>query len=268
MENMELQLEMEKLYSKNQLIPRIYKEFVDAGFKEILKEKGIDIPFGLSLLVQMVLHKRASLTTLVGVLHSKCQSLQHCADSLYKAAESDLVTWNEPRQEFIIIYDIDAQVQKEIDTYQYPLPLVVKPKKVKTNKDTGYYLGNGSIILKNNHHDEDVNLEHINRMNSIHLRLNVDVLAHVKNRWKYIDKPKPNETLQEFKKRQKAFDKYNETSTEVIEGILINDEGFYLTHKYDKRGRIYCQGYHCSYQGNDYNKACVEFYDGEKLPPE
>jgi DNA-directed RNA polymerase len=40
---------------------------------------------------------------------------------------------------------------------------------------------------------------------------------------------------------------------------------FWLTHKYDKRGRTYCQGYHVSYQGNDYNKACIEFADGEPL---
>ena len=43
------------------------------------------------------------------------------------------------------------------------------------------------------------------------------------------------------------------------------DPTFYLTHAYDKRGRTYAQGYHVSYQGNDWNKACVQFGRAEAL---
>jgi DNA-directed RNA polymerase len=38
---------------------------------------------------------------------------------------------------------------------------------------------------------------------------------------------------------------------------------FYLTHRYDKRGRVYCQGYHISYQGNAWNKSVIELADKE-----
>ena len=37
----------------------------------------------------------------------------------------------------------------------------------------------------------------------------------------------------------------------------------YLTHKYDKRGRVYCQGYYISYQGTDWNKAVIELSNKE-----
>jgi hypothetical protein len=33
---------------------------------------------------------------------------------------------------------------------------------------------------------------------------------------------------------------------------------FCLTHKYDKRGRIYCQGYPVNYQGALWNKAVIQ----------
>jgi DNA-directed RNA polymerase len=36
-----------------------------------------------------------------------------------------------------------------------------------------------------------------------------------------------------------------------------------MTHKYDKRGRTYSQGYHIQPQGSDWNKAVIEFADKE-----
>ena len=51
--------------------------------------------------------------------------------------------------------------------------------------------------------------------------------------------------------------------------MLINEGNrFYLTHKYDKRGRTYCQGYHVSYQGNTYRKAILQLADKELVPVE
>ena len=40
---------------------------------------------------------------------------------------------------------------------------------------------------------------------------------------------------------------------------------FYLGHKYDKRGRIYAQGYHISTQGTPYRKAMLDFADKEPV---
>ena len=33
---------------------------------------------------------------------------------------------------------------------------------------------------------------------------------------------------------------------------------FYLNHKVDKRGRIYCSGYHITTQGTAFKKASIE----------
>lgn len=87
----------------------------------------------------------------------------------------------------------------------------------------------------------------------------------VKNKWKNLDKPKSGETREDFEKRRKAFLKYDKVAKDVI-GLLIQEGNeFYLTHKYDKRGRVYCQGYHVTYQGAAWNKAVIEFADKELI---
>ncbi len=46
---------------------------------------------------------------------------------------------------------------------------------------------------------------------------------------------------------------------------LVVQEGneFYLTHRYDKRGRTYAQGHFINPQGTEYNKAVLEFSNEE-----
>ena len=121
----------------------------------------------------------------------------------------------------------------------------------------------GSIILRNNHHNDDVCLDHINRVNKIRFVINTDTATMVKNKWRNLDKPKEGETKEDFEKRKKAFEKYDRTAKDVISLLVKEGNEFHLTHKYDKRGRIYCQGYHVSYQAAPWNKAVIEFADQE-----
>ena len=261
---LDLQLELEHLYNKNQLIPRIKQEFTeceDANFIAYMKEHGILPEFGIGLLVQMVLHKRAPATTLIGILRKHFEPLanasQLAADMLWKCAEVDLVTYDEVSQRFIMEFDVDRQVHEELAQYQFPLPMVIEPEPVTNNRETGYLTARGSIILKDNHHDEDICLDHINRMNRIKFSIDDDTAFLVRNEWRNLDKPKEGESKQDYQKRLKAFEKYDRTSKDVIGKILSLGNEFYLTHKYDKRGRTYCQGYHINYMGTAWNKACV-----------
>ena len=270
--NMEqVQIDMEKLFHKNQLHPRIKAEFTaaDLPFREVMTKHGLDTQFGFDLLVQMVLHKRAGLPILVGILrkHFKGDN-QACADALLLACQIDLVDWNPTTEQFIVKYDITQDVQDDLDRYQFPLPMIVEPRELKTNNDTGYYTSRNSVILKNNHHDKDVCLDHLNQMNKIKLTLNNDVASFIENSWRNLDKPKPGEDRKDFDRRKKAFEKYDRTARDVMAHLQIaaDRDGrtcFYLTHKVDKRGRTYCQGYHVNVQGNQWNKACVEFYNQE-----
>jgi hypothetical protein len=259
------QIDLETLFNKNQLMKRLRAEFLVPEIIQHLEENEIPLDFGIDLLCQMSLHKRADVATLVGILRHHFDTLQECADMLLKAAQADLMDWHDLAQKFVLKIDVTDDVKADLERYQYPLPLVVAPKEVKTNTDTGYFTSKGSIILKQNHHEDDVCLDHINRVNRIKLRLNPDTALMVQNQWRHLDKPKECESQQEYQARKKAFEKYDSVSRQVMENILLlsEDGGFWLTHKYDKRGRTYAQGYHCNPQGNSWNKSLIEFWNQE-----
>jgi hypothetical protein len=263
---LEFQIEIEKLFHKNQLMPRIEAEFeAEPAFRKAMLAHGIDIDFGYALLAQMVLHKRAHLPTLVGALRKHFEDdCQLTTDELLKAVKADLVDWSPVARQFIVKYGISPDVQEDLDRYQYPLPMVVPPQELKDNHDTGYYTSRNSAILKHNHHDEDICLDHLNAVNQTRFRINQDVATTVRNKWKNLDKPKLDEEQEDYRKRVKAFEKYDRTAHDVMTHLGIAAEGeFYLTHKYDKRGRTYCQGYVVNYQGTAWNKAVIEFANQE-----
>jgi hypothetical protein len=258
------QRQLEKLYNKNQTLSRIRSEFIsEKGYLEHMENVGIDPKFGFNLLAQMVLHKRCDLPTLVGVLNKMYDDVQQTTDMILLCAEYDLVDWNPALKVFIHRFGISDDVQEDLDRYQYPLPMVVRPKKVNNNSQNGYLTSSKSIILKDNHHDDDVCLGHINHCNSVELSFNHDVIAMVKNQWRNLDKPKEGESKQDFEKRKRAFEKYDRTAHDVIAVISEHTDVFHLTHSYDKRGRSYAQGYHVNYQGAPWNKATINFANQE-----
>lgn len=260
------QVELEQLYDKNQTVARLRWEFEnckDFDFCAHIQSEGIPVKFGIDLLAQMALHKRCDLPTLIGVMRSHFPTAQATADMLLKCAMADLMNWNNAMQIFIVQFDITPDVQLELDAYQFPLPMVVPPKTLETNRDSGYLLGQGSVILRKNHHEDDVCLDHINRMNKVEFSINQDTATMVKNQWKGLDKKKEGETDQDFDKRKAAFAKYDRIGRAVMDELIETGNKFHFTHKYDKRGRTYCQGYHANYQGTPWNKAVIEFTNTE-----
>lgn len=268
----ELQLHLEELYDKNQLMPRVrrvFRECDNFNFLEYLAEKEIPIDFGIDLLAQMAVRKRANLSTLVGLLrhHFKEEEnpSQACALMLERALQANLVDYAAPIQTFIVVATISDELQKELDRFQYPLPMVIPPRPIKTNIDTGYLTSKGSVILQDNHHWNDVCLDHLNRVNQVALSINLDTAQTIQNEWRNLDKQKPDETFQDYQKRVKAFEKYDSVAKDVLDLLVKEGNEVYLTHRYDKRGRTYCMGYHVNYQGTAWNKAVIEFAKKEKL---
>lgn len=268
----ELQLHLEELYDKNQLMPRVrrvFRECDNFNFLEYLTEQEIPIDFGVDLLAQMAVRKRANLSTLVGLLrhHFKEEEnpSQACALMLERALQANLVDYAAPIQTFIVVATISDELQKELDRFQYPLPMVIPPKPIRTNIDTGYLTSKGSVILQDNHHWDDVCLDHLNRVNQVALSINLDTAQTIQNEWRNLDKQKPDETFQEYRKRVKAFEKYDSVAKDILDLLVKEGNEIYLTHRYDKRGRTYCMGYHVNYQGTAWNKAVIEFAKKEKL---
>jgi hypothetical protein len=263
----EHQAELERLYDKNQLLRRVREEF--KKYKDMLQEtlSKAELPedFAFDLLAQMAIHKRATVPTLVGCLRHHCESDQETANLIERAVDAQFVSYSSRDKLLIVRFGISEELQCELDRYQYPLPMVIQPKQLQSNLDTGYLTQRSSVILRDNYHEDDVCLDHLNRMNQMKLAVNLDVSQTIQNRWKKLDKKKNHESWADYQKRRKAFDKYNSVAKDVI-GLLVREGNeLYLTHRYDKRGRTYCMGFHVTYQGTDWNKAVLELADKEAL---
>ena len=268
MDSIENRIEAQKLleqkFSNNQLIYRIKKEIASMQLIEAtVIVHQLDKSFVEDFLTQLILHKRLHISALIGVLRNKRNSAQEVCDEIIKCIASGLATLDFNTQMIIVKFDISPEVKEELDKFQFPLPMIIRPRKVRSNRDIGYLENRGSIILRDNYTDEDVCLDSINKLNRIPLKLNMDVARNVQNQRDHIDHPKAGETFEEWQDRKKQFDDYNKQAMFVMELMNSLSDSFYLTHKYDKRGRIYCQGYHVNYQGNDYAKAVVEFAEKE-----
>jgi len=280
----EAQEELEQLFDKNQLKKRLLGEFDVLEFTQMVSDAGfteaVTREFCLEVCVQMAIHKRASPSTMIGMLYhffdnggSKTAAMQACANALIEAIEKDFVDYSIDREELVVRFLPSAEAQRDLERFQYPLPMMVQPKKLKSNFHNGYLsdmTGRSLVVLRAGRATDfyaqaDVCLDHLERMNSIPLTLNLEVVQLIDNSWSDLDKKRPGETQAEFEKRLKAFEKYDESSKDVIQALSQLRDKFWLTHKYDRRGRTYCQGYHINYQGNPWNKAVVEFANKEEL---
>lgn len=262
---------LETLFNERQTPKLLRKEILASEpLVQLIQKSELDQEFAIDLMSQMILLKRATVPQLIGILkvHFKSQwnPWQATADALEQAARSDLVDWDPRDGRFVLRYDVDAQTHTLINQYQYLPPMVIPPLTVTDNRGSGYLtIRTDSLILKDNHHEGDIGLDSINRFNAIPLKINTEVVKSIRNNWKHLDKPKQDETFHDYQKRLKAFEKYERDALFTVALMVEMGNEFYLTHKDDKRGRTYCQGYHINYQGNCWNKACIELAEPELL---
>ena len=236
-----------------------------------IQASELDEDFALDLLSHMILAKRVPVSALVGLLnHHFNGQLQQTADAIKQAVLKDLVDWDPLREQVVLRFDVDQATHDLIRQYQYLPPMIVPPLKVGNrhdrNRGSGYItIRTDSLLLKDNHHDGELCPDSLNRFNSIPLQLNIEVATRVNNTWKNLDKPKSDETYEDYQKRVKAFNRYQKDTAFTMALMIEMGNKFYLTHKYDKRGRTYAQGYHINTQGNCWNKAVIELAEEELI---
>lgn len=153
--------------------------------------------------------------------------------------------------------ELSDKLVKFIDESQYLPPMVCEPLELTTNFDSGYLTHNDSLILgSGNHHDGDICLDVLNTMNRVELTLNLAFLCKVEE--------EPNEPLvtQMQIDNWKAFKKQSYRFYDLIQS---QGNVFHMTHKVDKRGRAYSQGYHINPQGASFKKAMIELANAEYI---
>lgn len=150
-------------------------------------------------------------------------------EAILRLSEKGLYTLTKTKAN--LVCDTRIKLSKETKTklrrLRYLPPMVSKPNPVRKNNDSAYYTVRDTLILGDsfNYHEGNISLDIINIQNSIKLS--------------YVGEP-------------------NEVSE-------MMPEYFYMAHKVDKRGRLYCCGYEINYQGTDEQKASVAFYEKEVI---
>lgn len=151
-----------------------------------------------------------------------------------------------------------GELEDNMVLVQYMPPMIIKPEELTSNSDTGYLNHKGSLILGGNynHHEGNICLDVLDIQNSVQLKLDVEFLDTVAETPKH-----PCET----KEQEKNWDTFKKESADIYRLIIRAGNTCYLTHKVDKRGRMYAQGYHLTTQGSAYKKAMLELATPEMV---
>lgn len=180
----------------------------------------------------------------------------HCIDS------TDLIYWDKPKDKILVKSNmvLSDELERRLKLMCVLPPMLTKPKRLIHNKSSGYLtIKSDSLILgdKENHHDECISLDVLNTLNSQALQLDLDICYKFE---KEFTGDKTDETaLLTFEKAKEQFEFFRDK---------LADNTIHFTHKVDKRGRVYSQGYQMNTQGTSYEKACInlktkEFVTGE-----
>lgn len=157
-------------------------------------------------------------------------------------------------------YSLSNATKLKIEKTKYLPPLLVPPNKITQNYCSGYLTKNESVILGNgNHHEKPLALDVLNILNSIKLSLDTESLQYAEE---YVEPSEEDIKVKRLTKDDLAIRKTNharmaETSVEIYNEMLGKGNEFYITWKYDKRGRVYSAGYAITVQGTDYKKSLL-----------
>ena len=175
-------------------------------------------------------------------------------------------------------YTTTDECKAALANVMYALPMVVEPVKVRdhvNNRGSGYLLTpHDSLILNGKWYEGSICREYLDTVNSVKLSLNQDVISLFQHK---LDKESiinnvilnnavngtntnPDYAIKQAEDNWNLLLKQTEISTKLLEGKI-----FYLTHKYDTRGRCYAQGYHINTQGDSYCKAMIELANKEEI---
>ena len=145
---------------------------------------------------------------------------------------------------------LSADLLAKIERSFYVPPMICPPLPVESNYESAHLSFNDSVVLgQGNNHNEDLCLDVINTQNNIALTLDIDFLSQV---------PEEPTHVIDTQEKLHQWDFFKHQSNEIYQ--MLHDQGnkFWLTNKVDKRGRLYCMGYHVTAQGSPFKKAMLE----------
>lgn len=203
-------------------------------------------------------------------MSDKVEAIHTMAEIIAVLGETDLWDNKKTKEGWIVIsrVQLDAEVTQYADNALYLPPLIIKPRKVRHNRDSGYITQRGeSLILGfyENHHDDDICLDVINTLNSNEYELDTDFINQYEEQWhreelsqqEYEELSHANREI--YNMDEKNWEKFQEQGKFFQTLMIHHGNSFYLCNKVDKRGRIYSSGFHMNVQGSSFKKAMVNF---------
>ena len=200
-------------------------------------------------------------------MSDKVEAIHTMAEIIAVLGETDLFDNKKTREGWIVIsrVELDTEVTQYADNALYLPPLIIKPRKVRHNRDSGYITQRGeSLILGfyENHHDDNICLDVINILNSNEYELDTDFIDNNVMEWSEpefeVGKHTHYEEEQITAMSKDYFENYfKEQSKFFVKLMKHHGNSLYITNKVDKRGRIYSQGFHINPQGDSYHKAML-----------
>lgn len=156
-------------------------------------------------------------------------------------------------------YSLNDDTLSKIHTAMYLPPMVTSPLPWTDNTDGGTLLHQSSCILGGgNAHNDKQSLDVLNILQDIPWKF-----TSMLNEAEPSAKPKKlSESESEYRRRVDQHIARSEHSKYVYD-LIKDEEKFYFVWKFDKRGRMYSQGYDINLQGSEYKKACIEFANEE-----
>ena len=189
---------------------------------------------------------------------TKVHSAQTVGDILYCIDKTDLILWDITEGNKRIVkanMALSDELTNRLRLLCVLPPMLVKPRTLKHNKSCGYLtINKDSLILgdKENHHDECISLDVLNTLNQQALQLDLDICYKFEKEFKSEFDKDTDEYLNQKKTYEKAKEQF-----EFFVDKLTNST-IHFTHKVDKRGRVYSQGYQISPQAGSFEKACLQ----------
>lgn len=198
---------------------------------------------------------------------SRYHDIQTCADVLHLINQTNLVLVDVVDTRYYICsnMELSEELTNRLNLMCVLPPMLVVPRTLRHNKSSGYLTIDGdSLILgdKENYHNDCISLDVLNTLNQQAFQLDLDICYKFEKEFKSEFDKDTDEYLNQCKTHNKAKEQF-----EYFRDV-IQDKAIFFTHKVDKRGRIYSQGYQFNTQGSSYEKACInlktkEFVTGE-----
>ena len=164
---------------------------------------------------------------------------------------------------------LGQEVMDFITNTKFLPPLIIEPMEVTNVNESGYFTFNESLILNNNNHDFPVSLDSINILNKTALSMDRYVLSLDEEVTpKLIEKFNEDTSKMTVAEKILAFERESKASRITYDEIMKTGNRFYLTNRYDARGRTYSKGYHINIQSTEYKKALINFNKKELISDE